>query len=289
MSVSNTTEPQSAVETIQDCQLNVYNFETTMQNAPANYAALRFDSNNTCNLHCVYCHNHRSDDVIDDARFHEFLHTKVGSMGVFQVGCIMEPTLDKRLADLILQIAESPAKPAHHFILQTNGILLHRHDQGKLRQAGLTRLSVSMDAADPATQKELRNGTSLERVLRNIREFIVACPETSVEFITTVTRANVEKMDDLVALGLDLGIQRFIFREVFYYPENNVVDHARMPDLLLREGEFRGMMERVLGRFEGATNFMFVDNQTLHESAKRMVSDSKFVTRDLAALYTATP
>jgi MoaA/NifB/PqqE/SkfB family radical SAM enzyme len=282
MSLPDPTESQSVFETIQDSQLNVYNFETIMQSPLANYEVVRFDPNNTCNLHCVYCHNHRSDDVIDDARFHEFLHTKVGKVGVFQVGCIMEPTLDKRLADFLLQIAESPAKPVGDFLLQTNGILLHRHDVQKMRQAGLTRLSVSMDAADPATQKELRNGTSLEKVLRNIKEFMSACPETSVEFITTVTRANIDKVDDLVAVGLEMGIQKFIFREVFYYPDNNIVDHKRMPGLLLRDGEFRGMMDRVLSRFDGAADFLFADGQTLHASSKRMIKDSKFLKRELS-------
>jgi sulfatase maturation enzyme AslB (radical SAM superfamily) len=277
------------IETIQDSQLNVYNFETKMAGPPANYVALRFDPNNTCNLHCVYCHNHRSDGVIDEALFNEFLHTKVGTVTDFQFGCIMEPTLDKRMADLMIQISNSPAKPTQDFILQTNGILLHRHDHGKFREAGLTCLSVSMDAADSDTQKELRNGTSLEKVLRNVKGFIAACPETRPEFITTVTRSNIDKVDDLVALGLDIGIKGFTFREVFYYPDNDVVDHTRMPALMLREGEFRGMMDRVLERFEGEADFVFADNDRLHLSAKRMVKDSEFVGRDLGDLYIATP
>ena len=113
--------------------------------------------------------------------------------------------MDKRLADMVLMIAESPAKPACHCILQTNGILLHRHDHDKLRRSGLTRLSVSMDAIDPALQKDLRNGTSLEKVLRNVREFMHECPQTRVEFITTVTSTNIDKVDDLIAAGLEMG------------------------------------------------------------------------------------
>jgi Radical SAM superfamily len=268
-------ERRSRFETLQDSQLNCYNFQTVMQNPPANYEVIRFDPNNTCNLHCVYCHNPRSDEQIDGSRFHEFLHTKVGRVGSFQVGCIMEPTMDKRLADFVLQIAESPAKPERDFLLQTNGILLHRHDHAKMRRAGLTRLSVSMDAANPETQKELRNGTSLAKVLRNVKEFMAACPETSAEFITTVTRSNIDSLSELVVLGLEMGIKRFIFREVFYYPDNNIVDHTRMPNLVLREGEFRSMKELVLGRFEGAAEFVFADNEELHESSKRMIEDSK--------------
>jgi MoaA/NifB/PqqE/SkfB family radical SAM enzyme len=100
----------------------------------------------------------------------------------------------------------------------------------------LNQLSVSVDSAEPNTQRELRSGTSLDRVIRNVSSFRSGCPEVDVTFITTVTRENVWKLGPLVSLGLDLGVELFIFREVFYDSENEIVDHARMPDLLLRGG-----------------------------------------------------
>ena len=60
-------------------------------------------------------------------------------------------------------IADSPAKPRVQFTLQTNGTLLHRHDYAKMRAAGMTDLQVSVDSAEPETQKILRNGTSLKK------------------------------------------------------------------------------------------------------------------------------
>src|SRR5262249_12372731 len=150
--------------------------------APLRYSALRFDPNNDCNLKCVYCHNHRSKETIGTEDFSLFLSSKVLEVTNFQVGCIMEPTLDARLADLMLLVAGSAAKPRRHFLLQTNGILLHRHDTRKIREAGLTRLSVSMDAAQPQIAKSLRSGMSIDRVIRNVTTFRAACPETSVEF-----------------------------------------------------------------------------------------------------------
>jgi len=82
------------------------------------------------------------------------------------------------------------------------------------------------------------------------------------DFITTVTRINIDKLEVLVVLGLDMGGKMFIFREVFYYPDNEVVDHSRMPGLVLRNGEFRQMMDRVLGRFGGAAGFIFADTSS---------------------------
>lgn len=48
--------------------------------------------------------------------------------------------------------------------------------------AGLTHLSVSIDAADPATHKLLRGGTSLNKVRDNIIAFHRACPEVKMVF-----------------------------------------------------------------------------------------------------------
>ena len=49
---------------MKDAQLNVYNVER-MRRLPAEpYGFLRFDPSNDCNVHCVYCHNHRSKEIV---------------------------------------------------------------------------------------------------------------------------------------------------------------------------------------------------------------------------------
>jgi len=258
-----------------DRQVNVYNFGTLMDERPLHYSALRFDPNNDCNLRCVYCHNHRSKETIDTESFSLFVHSRVLSVSTFQIGCIMEPTLDGRLADLVLTVAHSPAKPTHDFMLQTNGLLLHRHDAGKLREANLTRLSISMDAANPQIAKSLRSGMSIDRVIRNVSAFRKDCPNTSVEFITTVTSENIDKLEDLINLGNSLGVCRFVFRELFYYPQNDVVDHSRMPGLMLGAGAFAAMEQRLRPSYT-ATEMIFVSNVHLDGGSRREVEQSKF-------------
>jgi len=258
----------------QDAQLNVYNLAIMRQQHPRRFAFLRVDSNNDCNVHCVYCHNHRSADRLDAADLRAFLEQNVIRVDNFQLGCIMEPTLDPRMADLMLLVAGSRARPTHRFVLQTNGLLLHRHDHAKMRDAGLTHLSASIDSADPATHKLLRGGSSLSKTIANIVAFRTSCPAAEVEFITTVTRANVDAMDALVALGLDLGVSGFVLRAVFYLPENNVVDHARMLELLLGPDDFARMRDRLTARFGGRARFEFADSVTLDRSAQQMKADS---------------
>ena len=266
---------QSRDERLLDCQVNVENIRQLMDKPRSKFDYIRFDSNFDCNLHCVYCHNSRSKDLVDAEDFRKFLTSNVISANHFQIGCVMEPTLDARLADLMLMVADSPARPRLGFVVQTNGILLHRHDPAKMRAAGMTSLSVSVDAAEPETQKLLRNGTSLRKVIQNVTAFRAALPDVLIEFITTVTSANIDKLESLVDLGLDIGIDRFTFREVVYDPGNAIVDHTRMPGLMLKSGQFSEMKSRLIDKFGTAVDFFFADDEFIERKRQLMLADSK--------------
>jgi MoaA/NifB/PqqE/SkfB family radical SAM enzyme len=260
-----------------DSQLNVYNIKEMLARTPQEFDFVRFDPNNDCNLHCVYCHNHRSKDIVDTAEFREFLEHNIIGVENFQLGCIMEPTLDPRLCDLMLMIAHSRGKPRKMFFLQTNGILLHRHDLGEMRDAGLTHLYLSIDSADPATLRLLRGGTSISKVHSNVVAFQKTCPSARIIFITTVTSLNIHEMDALVAFGLDLGVEKFILREVFYNPENDVVDHSKMPGILLKANDFSQMKHGLIARFGKRANFVFADAPALDNALDKMKADSGVV------------
>lgn len=257
-----------------DAQLNVHNVKLMLGQAPRAFEFLRFDPNNDCNVHCVYCHNHRSKDLVATEELESFLQRNVITVENFQVGCIMEPTLDPRMCDLMLLVASSRARPRKLFLLQTNGILLHKHDQSKMRDAGLTDVFISIDAADPATHKALRGGTSMAKVGANIEALRRHSPGIRLVFVTTVTRLNVHAMEELVDFGLGLGVDRFVMREVFYLPHNDVVDHSRMPELLLAAGEFSRLKQHLMATFGARVRFEFADAPGLGRSAERMRVES---------------
>lgn len=236
------------------------------------YDFLRIDSNNACNVQCVYGHNHRSAVIVPTESLLTFLSERVVAVRQVQMGCAMEPTLDSRLADLLLAVRRL-RPPSDGLILQTNGILLHQHDVGKLAQAEVTRLAVSIDSADPQVHKALRGGTSLAKVGTNIRRFQAACPAADVHFITTVSRLNLHTLEDLVRFGLDLGVSRYVLREVFYHPDSSVVDHARMPTLLLEPGEYVTMADTLRRKF-GSAMFEFADQARLAAAEEKMQADS---------------
>jgi MoaA/NifB/PqqE/SkfB family radical SAM enzyme len=259
---------------LKDSQLNVYNIKAMRMQEPQTFDFIRFDPNNDCNVHCVYCHNHRSKEVIDTEVFLAFLEKNVISVNHFQMGCIMEPTLDPRLCDLMTMIAQSPARPSQSFVLQTNGILLHRHDYSRIRDGGVTHLSVSIDAADPLTHKALRGGTSLPKVFTNLASFYQSCPSIDIVFITTVTKLNIAVIDNLIAYGLELGVKKFVLREVFYYSDSEIVDHARMPNLILEENAFTRLKESITAKFTSQATFEFADAPFLNRVTDKMKTDS---------------
>ncbi len=266
--------PPKVKRPTRDSQLNVYNLAKMRAEPPDRFDYVRFDPNNNCNVHCVYCHNHRSQELVSAEDLQAFLDENVLSLENFQMGCIMEPTLDKRMADLLLMVSKSRSKPHRDLVLQTNGILLHLHDPAKLREAGVSRLSVSIDSSDPEIHRALRGGTSIAKVGRNIADFIKNCPAVTVAFITTVTRLNLPHAPGLVRFGMDLGVRDFVFREVFYLPDNNVVDHARMPELVLQPGEFDRMADELRSTFGKDVTFDFADEERLARTSKKMRLDS---------------
>jgi MoaA/NifB/PqqE/SkfB family radical SAM enzyme len=258
-----------------DAQLNVFNAALMRREPPAEFEFLRVDSNNDCNVHCVYCHNPRSKELIPTDELSEFFDENVLSVDHFQLGCVMEPTLDRRLCAVLTLAANSRARPSRSFLLQTNGILLHRHDYAQMRAAGLTDLSVSIDAADPATHKALRGGTSMAKVRRTLADFHRACPAVAITFMATVTTLNVSEMENLVAFGLDVGAKSFVFREVLYEPGNPIVDNTRMPGLVLHGDQFARMKDRVLGSYGDRATFLFADAPTLEGRVKVIREHSK--------------
>jgi molybdenum cofactor biosynthesis enzyme MoaA len=254
--------------------LNVYNFKQWLGKPPQDFDDVRFDANNNCNIHCVYCGNPRSDDLIPLDEFRSFLSESVASVKLFQFGCQMEPTLDTRLCELMSAVAQSPAKPKKMFRLQTNAILLHRHDHARMQEAGLNFLTVSMDSIDSETFKRLRGGTSLNKVYRNIRAFHNACPAVRIAFVTVVTSANIDSIDALIESGLESGVGTFNLRQVVYNPYNPVVDHSLMPNLVVSHAEFSQMTERVRARYGDKARFSFLDAPAMRQTSTAVRAES---------------
>lgn len=137
---------------------------------------LRLSVTDRCNFRCVYCRTGNGGETLGELPLHEFsrLLRLFVSLGVEKVRFTGgEPLLRRGLLDLIRETAR--LRPtflpdvAMDLALTTNGHLLAPMVRD-LKAAGLNRVTVSMDAVDPATFARItRVPNSFERVRDGIR------------------------------------------------------------------------------------------------------------------------
>lgn len=241
--------------------------------SPHDFNTILFDSNLNCNLHCVYCHNNRDTKTVSEEDFLRFIDTQVNSVNDFQLGCAMEPTMDKRMTKFALMVSKSKAKPKRTFRLQTNGTLLHIHNIDELRTAGINKITVSIDTIDPEIHREMRGGSDLEKILTNIKNLRQTWPESRVEFITTVNARNLPKLEDLCQYAIDNQIYTIELRNMFYIEKSKIIkDHEKMKSLLLTDSEFDTTAEILAENYKYKLRFHLnnADKIEAHKSNQRV-------------------
>jgi MoaA/NifB/PqqE/SkfB family radical SAM enzyme len=172
-----------------------------------------------------------------------------------------------------LMVSNSKAKPIQSFRLQTNGTLLHIHNLDDLRNAGINKITVSIDTVDPEIHKEIRGGSDLNKILTNIKNLKRDWPEARVEFITTVNTRNIKKLDDLCKYAIDNQISTIEFRQMFYVEKSKVIkDHEKMKSLLLTNSEFDASMEELFQKYRNSLTFYVNDSESMekHKSNQKV-------------------
>lgn len=176
---------------------------------------LRISLTDTCNLRCTYCMP--ADGMewlprsaqLTAAEVIRLVDIAVTAHGVRDLRLTGgEPLIRPDLEDIIAGVrARHPDLP---IALTTNGIGLARRAAG-LRDAGLTRLNISLDTIDPDTFRTLTRRDRLTDVLAGI----AAAQETGlapVKLNSVLMRgANDHQAPDLLAFALERGLHlRFI-------------------------------------------------------------------------------
>lgn len=125
---------------------------------------LRLSVIEACNFRCPYCmpaEQVPDDYGLDAAARLSFDEIETLVCGFVRIGVSKlrltggEPLLRKRLPELVARLARIDG--LDDLALTTNGALLARH-AGALREAGLRRLTVSLDALDPERFRRLSGG-----------------------------------------------------------------------------------------------------------------------------------
>lgn len=153
---------------------------------------LRVSVTDRCNLRCEYCMPAEGIKLMshsDILKFEEITDTiKVGASkyGIKKIRLTGgEPLVRKGIVDLVSMINQ--VEGIEEVTLTTNGILLPKYAQA-LKEAGLSRVNISLDTMSPEKYKAITRGGDIEQV----KEGIQAAKDAGLSPI----KINVVKMED---------------------------------------------------------------------------------------------
>src|SRR4051794_20636871 len=132
------------------------------------HTSLRISVTDRCNIRCFYCMPDENvrflprKDILSFEEIERFVRV-VARLGVNKLRLTGgEPLVRAELSRLVERLAAIPG--IHDIALTTNGILLEEHAQS-LRDAGLSRINISLDALTEETFRRIARREGLDRVL----------------------------------------------------------------------------------------------------------------------------
>lgn len=134
---------------------------------------LRVSVTDLCNLKCQYCMPEdgiAKKDHQDILRIEEYLRLieEMVELGVDKVRLTGgEPLVRRGIVDLVRGIGKMDG--VKDLAITTNGVLLKKYAK-ELKDAGLTRVNISIDTLDPGKYREITRGGNIEDVLAGIEE-----------------------------------------------------------------------------------------------------------------------
>lgn len=211
---------------------------------------LRISVTDRCNLRCRYCMPEESYKWLDKSSILSFeeisqLVDSFTAAGVDRVRITGgEPLLRSELPTLVAMLAEKPA--LREIAMTTNAVLLPEH-AGALRDAGLQRVTISLDTLDPTTFRLLSNRDDFDRTMAGLAAAKAAGFERIKLDTVVIAGVNDGELPALLEFARAEGVEiRFIeYMDVGgatqWRPER-VVSRARMLELLTGHfGRIRAM------------------------------------------------
>ncbi|MET7288080.1 GTP 3',8-cyclase MoaA [Streptomyces sp. NPDC005573] len=176
---------------------------------------LRLSLTDRCNLRCTYCMPAEGlawlpkDEILGDDEIVRLVRVATERLGITEVRLTGgEPLVRRGLPDLIARL--TALDPAPELSITTNGIGLARCATA-LREAGLSRVNVSLDTLRPERFAAITRRDRLADVLAGLRAAHEAGLDPVKVNAVPVRGVNDDEIADLVAFAVDNGYRmRFI-------------------------------------------------------------------------------
>ena len=199
-------------------------------------SAVGIDVSDACNIACAVCSREIDWDQRDTAilKLERFQHLYDQILPVYlSLSGYGETLLNKHVPAMVAHAVGGGSQVT----LVTNGTLLDADRASALMDAGLARLKVSIDAADPEVYAKVRAGADLEAVLGNVERLLLmrdanrhAHPKVELQF--TIFRDNVDQVEKLI----ELCHRRFSTVEPYFHVMFTYGEQAAFVDKTLEIG-----------------------------------------------------
>ncbi len=185
-----------------------------------------FQMTTKCNLRCVFCEQHWSNEHGQDAS-EEIIRTVldfVKANGIKYVGLNTygETLISKNWPSY----AEELLGAGVELGIVTN-LSMNLTDQEYTLLSKFKDIAVSVDSADSREFKKIRENSSLEIVLFNMNKIRIAALKESrnpppIRWVSTMTDRIVPFLKDLVYLANDNGVKRLTMNDLWYYNNREI-------------------------------------------------------------------
>ncbi len=162
----------------------------------------------SCNLSCRHCRA-----AADKGPYPGELSTEKCLQVIDEIAAVGRPIViltggDPMLRENIHRIARYGTDKGLKMVMSPCGTLLDDENARRLKEAGIDRISLSIDGATAATHDDFRRVPgAFDEVMKGIE----AAKRAGIEFQvnTTVTRVNIGELPDILRLAIDLGAVAF--------------------------------------------------------------------------------
>ena len=219
---------------------------------------------NRCNLNCKYCSVNPCrkdyDKDLTTQEWSDFIDymVKVKVLKVYLTGG--EPFVREDIYDIIEYLM---ARPLWIDGINTNGTLI---DEAGARRLGAykkkIKFSVSLDGSSPDIHDEVRGTGTFNKTVEGIRNLIKY--NNHVVTYTTITKHNMDDLENILKLGKELGISSMKFNPVIII--GNAIDNEE--EVGLTKDDMRKIMHIVPYLREKYESFNGI-LQDMHEMATR--------------------
>ena len=161
-----------------------------------------------CNLKCSHCYINATQKELEGE-----LNTEESKRLIDQIANVSRPLLilsggEPLLRKDVYELVQYGTEKGLRMGLGSNGGLIDQKAAGRLKEAGIKTVSISLDSNLPKQHDEFRGVVgSWDKAIRAIKE--LRDNDILVQVNTTLTQQNYDQIDDIMALTEDIGVENF--------------------------------------------------------------------------------